>query len=173
MSRQHGPHPRTVFKIGLRVTLGLILAIIASQTEAAPPATNLTTRPPILKSLVETNHSDSSHISLVPPMPTENDTLKITVSGVWWNTCVPRYQDHSLEGNEIRIYATADRFGLCIALAGPTFWSFTVEVGPLPVGLYVINVYLVEPLFGPNLYDTRSLIIPKVRLYLPLIVRRS
>ncbi len=131
--------------------------------------------------LVSANHlikatgtSQGTQIVIDPPAPTPNDTIQIAVSGEWPNVCVPRYQSHQIVGKMIRIEAEATLFGRCIALEEPGSWSFIVEVGPLPIGLYTVEVYLVDSSFWgrpPILYGTTSFLVSTERLYLPVILR--
>jgi hypothetical protein len=158
------------------ILAGLSLNLISADSlvKAAHPSGNPDLIPPLDRETPELSATHISHIRIDPPFPTENDVIRITAFGNWFNICVPRYQSHQIVGNVIRITATASFFGVCVPIEGPTSWSFTIEVGPLPIGLYIVEVYFLDPSFWgrpPILYDTTSFLVPKVRLYLPVIRR--
>lgn len=159
----------------LLITLTLFLALAERRVEAASPDSHLGLRSYIAGPPFERYHPYGSHIRIEPRAPTPSDVIRIIVSGEWPNVCVPRYQSHQIIGNVIRIEAEATFIGMCIALAEPGSWSFTVEVGPLPIGLYTVEVYLVDASFWwrppPILYDTTSFMVATERLYLPVILR--
>lgn len=155
---------------GLVIVLGLALILAGSQVRAAHPSGNSNLITPTDKESLELYPPYGSYIHINPPVPTPNDVIRITVSGEWPNGCVPTYQSHQLVGQMILIDATA-RGWACPAIVMP--WAFTVEVGPLPVSLYTIEIYItLRPLGGPILYDTTSFIVSRERIYLPLILRR-
>ncbi len=92
----------------------------------------------------------SDQININPLIPTTNDIVQITPSGVWCDACVPQYQSHQIAGDVIRIDAVANPTGdACpLALIG---WSFTTDVGPLPAGNYTVQLYIAEGPQGPSL----------------------
>jgi hypothetical protein len=153
------------------VGLGLVLASAGSQVKATSPSNHIASIPPPLKKAPDQYTSYHSYITIAPPAPTPDDVIRITVSGKWFNVCVPRYQSHQVNDNMIRIEAKATIFGFCVPIEGPTDWSFTVEVGPLPIGLYTIEFYIFDPLIGLILYDNSTFMVATERLYLPIILR--
>jgi|GEM_PF-5531552 len=119
----------------------------------------------------EQNPPAGSHIRIDPSLPTPDDILRIRVSGEWINVCVPHYEAHRIVGNVIRIEAVTTLLGVCLPIELPRSWSFTVEVGPLPIGVYTVEVYLLDSSFPgrpPILYDAASFLVATDRLYLPL-----
>jgi hypothetical protein len=159
--------------LGLMVGLGLVLASDGSQVKATSlSSTDSMPRP--FKHPLEQYTSYSSHITIDPSAPTPDDVIRITVGGEWFNVCVPRYQSHQVNDNTIRIEAVASF--ICMAIEGSTSWSFAVEVGPLPIGLYTVELYLYllglpGPLIRPILYNSTSFMVATERLYLPVILR--
>ena len=87
--------------------------------------------------------TDGITIDIDPPSPTEHDAIRITSSGMWGNSCIPHYQSHQIHGDVIRIYAGLPYppGTICASVVLP--WGFTLEVGPLPAGLYTVEVYVV------------------------------
>lgn len=158
-----------VIWLGIMTGLVVALAFTESQVEAAP--NNLGSNLPIKKVLPLESIYYAGNLRVDPPMPTPNDVIRITASGESPNGCVPHYQSHRVEGNRIRIDATGNLYGVCVALWMPVTWSFGIEVGPLPVGFYTIELYILDPIIGPVRYTTTSFLVTTERLYLPIIRR--
>jgi hypothetical protein len=144
-------------------------ALVEIQVNATHPRSNPILISPADKESLDLDPPYGSHIHIDPPAPMPNDIIRITVSGDWPNVCVPRYYSHQIMGNVIRIDAVATLVGACIPVELPKFWSFDVEVGPLPVALYTIKLYILDPVIGPIPYGTASFLVSTERLYLPII----
>ncbi len=87
--------------------------------------------------------ADGITIDIDPPAPTDNDVVRITPSGLWGSSCVPLYQSHQIDGDVIHIYAGLP-YPPDTACAGVVLpWGFTLEVGPLPAGLYTVEIQVV------------------------------
>lgn len=157
----------------LTITLILLSAFTERRVEAHYPNHNANPTSYIAGQPLGLSFLFGSHIHLDPSQATPNDVIRITVGGEWFNVCVPRYHSHQIIGNVIRITASANLFDVCVALVEPTSWSFTVEIGPLPIGLYTVEVYLLDlslPGSPPILYDTISFMVATERVYLPVIL---
>lgn len=161
---------RLTIWLGVIVELGLALAFAYSQAEAANLSSNLGSILPLEEVSFEGYAYTASAIRIDPPAPSPNDVIRITVSGEWPNMCVPRYQSHRIKGNTIRIDAVGTLFGICIAVCMPMSWSLAVEVGPLPVGLYTVEFYILDPVGGPIGYNSTSFLVATERIYLHLPV---
>lgn len=157
----------------LVIGLGLVLVPAESQVKATGPSRTMDSMPRSFEHLLELYPFYDSHLTIEPSTPTPDDVIRITTGGEWSNVCVPRYQSHQVIGNIIRIEAEAILFGVCIPIEGPTSWSFTVEVGPLSNGLYTVELYILDPLVEPVLYETTSFMVATDRLYLPIILATS
>ena len=154
-----------VILLGLLVGLGLVLVSSGSPVKAFNPGIKTPTAPPSLEHPPEPSSSSfETHFTTEPAMPTPNDVIQITVGGEWPDSCVPRYQSHQIEGNVIRINTLALPCYLCACFYVISPWSFTIEVGPLPIGLYIVEVI-------GSVYKTTTLIVATERLYLPVILR--
>lgn len=144
----------------LMLVLALVLASARSQVGTASLSGNVDLGLP--SRAATTQLWPGTYIRIDPSMPTENDLIRITVGGEWPDACAPRYRSHQIVGNVIRIDAVLPCL-LCICAQVITPWSFTVEVGPLPVGLYTVEI---------NGRSALSFLVPTVtRLHLPLLLR--
>jgi hypothetical protein len=85
------------FLLRLVVVLGLALA----STGGSVKAINVDSMLSPLKKVPELYPSYDSHITIAPSAPTPDDVIRITVSGKWFNVCVPRYQSHQVNGTMI------------------------------------------------------------------------
>lgn len=144
------------------VMLSVVLALVDIQVKAAPSRGNPNLITPADEESLELYFPYGSYIHISPSAPTPNDVIRITVSGESACANVPRYLSHEIVGNMIKIYTTPP-FPICLPAITP--WSFTVEVGPLPVGAY--NVQANGQLCSFLVATERAYI------YLPVILRRS
>lgn len=155
----------------LRVNLGIWLIILVmsslalafadNSAKAAKPSSNLNLIPLPDKKGTASYPSYGSHIRIDPPTPTPDDVIRITASGEWSDSCVPRYQSHQIMGNVINIYTTPPS-PACLTVIMP--WSFTVEISPLPKGFYIVRIYRV---------GLKSFFVSPEQLYLPVILRNQ
>ena len=77
-------------------------------------------------------------VQVDPPNPTSNDPITLILSGLWCDTCVPKYPTVSIVGHTIHVYTTnKDQF--CFQV--PTPWQPRVSVGKLSPGRYDVLVY--------------------------------
>jgi len=114
------------------------------------------------------------YVIVQPSRPTEADEISITVGGVWADSCIPQYDDHSILGNTIAIDAVsgAPPGVACAPVITP--WEFTTHIGHLPVGSYTVELYI-SSLQGEE-YPPRLgyfSVLPEaasIRLYLPLVM---
>jgi hypothetical protein len=113
------------------------------------------------------------YVIVQPSHPTEADEISIIVGGVWADSCIPEYDDYSIQGNTIVIHAVsgAPPGVACAPVITP--WEFTTHIGYLPAGSYTVELRIVSlegqeypPRFGyfSVLSETAS-----IRLYLPLV----
>ena len=114
-------------------------------------------------------------INISPVLPTQNDTIQITPSGEWPDSCIPLYQSHQIVNNVIMIDAVIDYPGIvCLTVILP--WGFTVDVGALPGGSYRVDVYITDLMYG---FPTSTLCITKSftvftevsKIYLPVVAK--
>lgn len=99
-----------------------------------------------------------SEIEAFSPVPWATGMVSTTFSGVWPDTCVPKYQFHQVIDNVIRIYAEANPLGYACATV-LTGWAFSVEVGPLPGGTYTVEAYISRGGGIPSFCDRTSITI--------------
>lgn len=86
--------------------------------------------------------SVSTQIAIDPANPSENEAITITASSMWDNGCVPSYHFHHVEENTIYLQAVLPASD-AICLDVLTAWEFTVEIGLLPAGDYIIPFTIV------------------------------
>ena len=152
----------TVILLGLIVALGFILAAAEGQVKATSPSNAIDTMPPPMKRASNLYISYDTYIAIVPSAPTPDDVIRIAMGGEWPNSCVPRYKSHQIEGSLIRIIAEPSCiFCYCLQVIMP--WSFVIEVGSLPVGLYTVEV-------RGSVYKTTTFMVTTERLFLPVIL---
>ena len=114
------------------------------------------------------------YVIIQPPQPTEADEISIIVGGVWADSCIPQYDDHSIYGNTIVISTVADAPPGVACATVITPWEFATHIGLLPAGSYTVEFRIFSlagweypPRFGyfSVLSETAS-----IRLYLPLVM---
>ena len=114
-------------------------------------------------------------INIIPVLPTMNDAVSITTSGLWPDACIPEYQSHQVVSNTIRIDAVVDEPPGTFCLAVVSNWGFTVDVGNLLTGAYQVDLYMTDHRFTPtlNLCLSKSfLVVERVQTaYLPLTTK--
>ena len=113
------------------------------------------------------------YISIEPHFPTVNDVISITSSGEWPNACVPEYKYHQVIDAVIQIYSeTPPPETVCAQVFAS--WSFSIKVGPLPAGNYIVEVYTSPEGFPPSFWDSRPFtVLSEINsmLYLPVVVK--
>jgi hypothetical protein len=156
------PQQLRLFAIRSAFVFVLSLGLISAKSEigVASPTNDIELISPANPTLIWPGYD--SQISINPSTPRPGDVIRITVWGEWPNGCVPRYQSHQIEGNAIRINTVPPCF-FCSCLMVISPWSFTVEVGSLPVGLYTVEVV-------GSVYKTTLFMVAKERLYFPIIL---
>jgi hypothetical protein len=117
----------------------LALAFGASYAQATSRGDNLSL---IMSSSEATFQNYGLQISITPPAPTTDDVIHITASGVWGDSCVPRYQSHQISSNVIKIDAVTPRPPGTGCLEVITPWRFAIEVGPLAAATYTVEVHM-------------------------------
>ena len=114
-------------------------------------------------------------IDIIPALPTLNDAVSITASGLWPDACIPEYQSHQVLSNTIRIDAVVDAPPGTICLAVVSDWGFTVDVGSLLTGTYQADLYMTDHRFTPTPTLCMSkpfLVVERVqKAHLPLIAK--
>ena len=114
------------------------------------------------------------YVIVQPSHPTEADEVSVIVGGVWGDSCIPEYDDHSIQGNTIVIHAVsgAPPGVACAPVITP--WEFTTHIGCLPAGSYTVELRIVSlqgqeypPRFG---YFSVLPGAGSIRLYLPLVM---
>lgn len=99
------------------------------------------------------------NLTVSPAQPTTPDPVRIEVSGLWGNGCVPRLIGHRVEGRAILLDLDARPAPDVACAAASTPWAYVVEVSTLPAGTYQLVAYIDEG-SGPTIYagDTFSVI---------------
>src|SRR5262245_17237801 len=116
---------RQLYRLAARL---LILPLAFATGQAAPLAASDRCSAQSLSNGQPAGPYRDSQLDIAPYLPSSADTIEITASGEWSNSCVPKYQSHTLDGNVIRIDAEAFWPGACAEVL--TSWSFAVEAGP-------------------------------------------
>jgi len=111
------------------------LAVTPAASASASLSNQLSARPHAMQSA-------NTQITIDPANPSENEAIAITVSGMWHNGCVPTYQFHHVEENTIYLQAVLPPSD-AICLDVLTAWDFTVEIGLLPTGDYIVPFTIV------------------------------
>ncbi len=76
-------------------------------------------------------------IQIEPAMPTTQDIISITVSGVYTSSCTPQYQAHQRTEHLIAIQSIPSPEIFCLPAEFP--WGYTIAVGPLAAGVYTVT----------------------------------
>jgi hypothetical protein len=77
-------------------------------------------------------------ISIFPPNPTSQDTIAITVSGEWSDSCIPNASYVWASGNDV--FFEVSYYGPPNCLQIPMGWQQINYVGPLSPGVYTLHV---------------------------------
>ncbi|MBV7330213.1 hypothetical protein KFU94_18580 [Chloroflexi bacterium TSY] len=97
-------------------------------------------------SLSQTTHTEQMHldnqINVKPALPNSGDSITITVSGTWFNSCFPSYQSHQVTDNLIRIDAESPQTDGIFCHDTLTPWRFSVPISSLMAGDYRVDVYV-------------------------------
>lgn len=75
-------------------------------------------------------------ITLDPPNPTSGDVLRVTISGLWPDTCVPAKTKITINGDQIEVALTTSG-SACRQTLTP--WSVRAELGLLGAGRYRLH----------------------------------
>jgi len=76
-------------------------------------------------------------ISIEPPLPTAQDAISITVSGLHHSSCTPQYQTHQRTGDRITIQSMPSPEPFC--LPAEFSWHYTIGLGLLDAGRYTVT----------------------------------
>ncbi len=109
---------------------------------------------------------DDFDVAIAPPEPTPADSITITVSGWWNNSCTPYYVTHVVTADYITIVTDRDT-GICLQIITP--WRFDVEIPPLAQGVY--EVYVMGAVQGTARFSVVDPATLTNRSYLPLVAR--
>ena len=77
-------------------------------------------------------------ISILPPNPSSQNTIEITVSGEWSDSCIPNASYLWVSGNDV--FFEVSRYGPSNCLQIPMGWQQINYVGPLSPGVYTLHV---------------------------------
>ena len=96
-------------------------------------------------------------ISILPPNPTSQNIVTITVSGMWPDSCIPNASFISVAGNDIHFEVLHNYPpGIACALI-VCDWQQTQSVGPLSPGVYTLWIELIGyPEYTQETYFTVS-----------------
>ena len=108
-------------------------------------------------------------VNVSPAVPTVDDVVLVAISGMWGSSCTPVYQSHVITSTSITVIAVANPECLpCPLVITP--WGFTMELGGLTSGTYMIRLYIAVCSDLPVLCATERLTVfddPR-RAYLPI-----
>lgn len=76
-------------------------------------------------------------VSIEPPLPTAQDAISITVSGLHSSSCTPQYQAHQRTGHQITIQSVPSPEPFCLPAEFP--WHYTIGLGLLEAGRYTVT----------------------------------
>jgi hypothetical protein len=114
-------------------------------------------------------------INVVPSLPAQDDNVQVTVSGDWYDTCIPSFLSHQIDNNVIRVDAVVDYppgTG-CADMITP--WKFMEDIGELSPGSYEVALYITDLFNGvpTTLCATKSFAIftELSKIYLPMIAK--
>jgi hypothetical protein len=138
---------RNLYLVAILVLgLGLIALVVA-----ALPALSAPSQSSILPLNGTINPcGDGFRIDIVPRSPTQGDTVSVTYSADWPDSCVPLHHSHQITGNVIILdavhYITP---GLMCAPAF-TLWRGDADLGKLSCGFYRVDVRINEVYTPPT-----------------------
>lgn len=93
-------------------------------------------------------------VEVDPPHPTSNDSITLTLSGVWCDSCVPRSPRWIIMGTTI-VINTTNTDPVCLYVLSP--WELTVPLGKLGPGRYsVLVIHNGRPLGGLEVLEVRA-----------------
>ena len=93
-----------------------------------------------------------SGVDIVPGNPSSSDVVNITLSGLWYDSCIPNASAISVVDNDIYFDAVLSYqpgVGCDLAI---TPWQLTEQVGPLEVGNYSLYARLIDEWGFPGPY---------------------
>ncbi len=114
-------------------------------------------------------------IDLAPALPAATDAISITASGIWPDSCIPKYQSHQVMNGRITIggVVTGTPGTVCLFVIMP--WEFTVGLGTLVTGSYQVDLYITDYRYTqtPVLCTTASFTVfdQSYKDYLPIITK--
>jgi parallel beta-helix repeat protein len=94
-------------------------------------------------------YGNNLNVSILPPNPTSQNVVSITMYGMWSTSCCPPNASTVIvSGNNIYFGLTAP--SICILIVcDPIFWQQTQYVGPLSPGVYTLWVHLNDSMYTP------------------------
>lgn len=95
-------------------------------------------------------------ITSAPTAPKANESVTLTVSGTWPDSCAPTYTGYNIAGTTINVASQANpSCNICLFVVTP--YSFNVPIGPLSAGTYTINFSVTNGCAGTTLQESRLL----------------
>ena len=171
----HYPTSKSHSRI-FNAAIAIALVVLAAPTLSTAAGTPLR---PLSRPLYSAAYATSStqlcynnQINIDPPTPSSTTLITISPSGLWCDSCVPKYQQHQIVDNVINIYAIANPFGYACAMI-LTPWKFGITVGPLAAGNYTVQVFVSRFDGAPTLNDSKSFTVmgPISIQFLPIMMR--
>lgn len=92
--------------------------------------------PAVLAAFAFVASAPAVDVTIVPDPPAADTPFKIRVEGVSPDSCVPRDPELVIDGNTLEITFRIPE-GACLTVITP--WSETVDVPPLPAGVYALR----------------------------------
>lgn len=158
---------------GFVVALGLVLAASVSARSAEPVLRS----PGRLRGDADGRCGWDLQLEVAPNLPTPEDTISVTATGAWSDSCTPGYHSHELVGDVIRLDATVDYPPGTACSTVITPWSLVAHVGTLPAGNYQVDLYITDTLnqLPAALCASRQFAVAQqwARRYLPLVARED
>jgi hypothetical protein len=99
------------------------------------------------------------NVSILPPNPTSQNVVSITVSGEWGDSCIPNASFAWVSGNNIYFEVLRNYPPGIACLQVVCGWQRTQSVGPLSPGVYTLSVHLNDGM-TPGTYITQFTVGP-------------
>ena len=104
-------------------------------------------------------------ISIDPGLPTPDEEIQVTLSGVWSNTCAPQYESHQIISRTITINTLShENEPGAICGQAHTAWEWGINIGMLSADGYAVQV--VGAASGT---DTFTVVDVRYELFMPVI----
>lgn len=100
----------------------------------------------------------TSDLAILPVTPSVADTLTAEVQGQWGNTCVPEFQQLTVQGQIVTILARAEPMDrACAQVATP--WKFQVQFQLDMPGEYMVSVVIFREERGITEYYANGMVV--------------